>query len=392
MKKVYLIDVSRRLLIFVLLLGGYITQAIAADIYVPVKDVLSYYEGTSEANAEQLKSHIQSLIQDVVDQSGESATVSDVTVRGGGSAHTGDLVAGSYNYTFNITASSGTINFFRAIDQNPITPNRVDGPTGGAVTVTVPLAIEIKARQAVGNLKFPANWGNYVYGTSVSDLYTKIQVLDMPGVSFNDASVFLVKDGASVQYTGSNLLEAGKYDVVVTFPPTGQFAYEPTLANCTKQETGSYISTKQLVVKEKPIDNTVFPVFAEKVGGLGELDPASNINLNRIKRLITNNISSSDDFISEIKVYSNSNFTNEVTSGPLSPGAVYSYRVVLLPNYGEGSNVSAGVGGASISLNTAQWSYDIANAIAIGKNTLPVKLPDFLSSPIRIGEKTDPGY
>ena len=29
MKKVYLIDVSRRLLIFVLLLGGYITQAIA---------------------------------------------------------------------------------------------------------------------------------------------------------------------------------------------------------------------------------------------------------------------------------------------------------------------------------------------------------------------------
>ena len=41
MKKVYLIDVSRRLLIFVLLLGGYITQAAAADIYVPVKDVLS---------------------------------------------------------------------------------------------------------------------------------------------------------------------------------------------------------------------------------------------------------------------------------------------------------------------------------------------------------------
>lgn len=44
MKKVYLIDVSRRLLIFVLLLGGYITQAAAADIYVPVKDVLSYKE------------------------------------------------------------------------------------------------------------------------------------------------------------------------------------------------------------------------------------------------------------------------------------------------------------------------------------------------------------
>ena len=66
MKKVYLIDVSRRLLIFVLLLGGYITQAAAADIYVPVKDALSYYEGTSDANAEQLKSHIQSLLQGVV--------------------------------------------------------------------------------------------------------------------------------------------------------------------------------------------------------------------------------------------------------------------------------------------------------------------------------------
>ena len=69
MKKVYLIDVSRRLLILVLLLGGYITQAVAADIFVPVKDVLSYYEGTSDANAEQLKSHIQSLLQEAVDQS-----------------------------------------------------------------------------------------------------------------------------------------------------------------------------------------------------------------------------------------------------------------------------------------------------------------------------------
>ena len=86
----------------------------------------------------------------------------------------------------------------------------------------------------------------------------KIQVLDMPGVSFNDASVFLVKDGVSAQYTGNNMLEAGKYDVVITFPPTDQFAYEPGLTNCTKQATGSYISTKQLIVKEKPIDNTVF--------------------------------------------------------------------------------------------------------------------------------------
>ena len=59
MKKVYLIDVSRRLLILVLLLGGYITQAVAADIFVPVKDVLSVYEGTGNANAEQLKAHIQ---------------------------------------------------------------------------------------------------------------------------------------------------------------------------------------------------------------------------------------------------------------------------------------------------------------------------------------------
>lgn len=389
MKKVYLIDVSRRLLIFVLLLGGYITQAIAADIYVPVKDVLSYYEGTSEANAEQLKSHIQSLLQEAVDLSDQSAIISDVTIRGTGGNQTGDLVPGDYNYTYKVTSTGTvTLNFERTIGTGNITPANLFGILDHE-EVRVTNAIEIKARQAVGNLKFPANWGNYVYGTSVSDLHTKIQVLDMPGVSFNDASVFLVKDGASVQYTGSNLLEAGKYDVVVTFPPTGQFAYEPTLANCAKQETGSYISTKQLVVKEKPIDNTVFPVFAEKVGGLGELDPASNINLNRIKRLITNNISSSDDFISEIKVYSNSNFTNEVTSGPLSPGAVYSYRVVLLPNYGEGSNVSAGVGGASISLNTAQWSYDIANAIAIGKNTLSVKLPDFLSSPIRIGDYND---
>lgn len=304
MKKVYLIDVSRRLLIFVLLLGGYITQTAAADIYVPVKDVLSYYEGTSDANAEQLKSHIQSLLQGVVDQSDQAAIISDVTIRGNGGDQTGDLVAGSYNYTFKVTSTSSiTLNFERTIGTGNINPATLFGELDHD-QVVVSNAIEIKARQAVGDLKFPANWGNYVYGTSVSDLHSKIQVLDMPGVSFNDASVFLVKDGVSAQYTGNNMLEAGKYDVVITFPPTDQFAYEPGLTNCTKQATGSYISTKQLIVKEKPIDNTVFPVFAEKVGGLGELDPASNLNLNRIKNLIRNNITSSDDFISEIKIYS----------------------------------------------------------------------------------------
>ena len=55
----------------------------------------------------------------------------------------------------------------------------------------------------------------------------------MSGVSITDASVFLVKDGLEIQYTGNNSLEAGEYDVVVTFPPTEQFAYAPSLSNCT---------------------------------------------------------------------------------------------------------------------------------------------------------------
>lgn len=93
MKKVYLIDVSRRLLIFVLLLGGYITQTAAADIYVPVKDVLSYYEGTSDANAGAVKIPYPKFIAGVVDQSDQAAIISDVTIRGNGGDQTGDLVA-----------------------------------------------------------------------------------------------------------------------------------------------------------------------------------------------------------------------------------------------------------------------------------------------------------
>lgn len=128
MNKVYLIDVSRRLLIFVLLLGGYITQSVAADIYVPVKDVLSVYEGTSDANAEQLKAHIQSLLQEVVDLSDQTATISDVTIRGAGGDQTGDLVAGSYNYTFKVTSSSTvTLNFERAIGTGNINPATLFG-------------------------------------------------------------------------------------------------------------------------------------------------------------------------------------------------------------------------------------------------------------------------
>ena len=113
MNKEYLIDVSRRLLIFVLLLGGYVTQAAAADMFVPVKDVLSFYEGTGNANAEQLKVHIHSLLQDAVDQSGETATISDVEIVGG----SGDLTAASYNYKFQVSSASAiTLNLFRAID------------------------------------------------------------------------------------------------------------------------------------------------------------------------------------------------------------------------------------------------------------------------------------
>lgn len=383
MNKVYLIDVSRRLLIFVLLLGGYITQAVAADIYVPVKDVLSFYQGTEYANKVQLESHIQSLLQDAV--SG-TAIISEVVVqRNNGTLPPAELGVNSFSYTFNISGSSGDFAFRRTVGDDLISPTSIQ-LTGNTVNIAVSNAIEIKARQAVGNLNFPANWGNYVYGTPISDLNTKIQVSGMSGVSITDASVFLVKDGLEIQYTGNNSLEAGEYDVVVTFPPTEQFAYAPSLSNCTQQAIGSYISTVKLKVKEKPINNTVFPVFAEGVGGLGKM--AANTNLIRAKNQINNNINPSD-FISEIKVYSDANFSNEVTAGKLVPGAVYSYRVVLLPNYGKGNNVSASVGGATINFNTTQHSYDIVNAISVEKNTLAVKLPDFISSPIRIGDYND---
>ena len=313
MNKVYLIDVSRRLLIFVLLLGGYITQAVAADIYVPVKDVLSFYQGTEYANKVQLESHIQSLLQDAV--SG-TAIISEVVVqRNNGTLPPAELGVNSFSYTFNISGSSGDFAFRRTVGDDLISPTSIQ-LTGNTVNIAVSNAIEIKARQAVGNLTFPANWGNYVYGTPISDLSTKIQVSGMSGVSFNDASVFLVKDGDSILYTGNNSLEAGEYDVVVTFPPTEQFAYSPSLSNCTQQAIGSYISTAKLKVKEKPINNTVFPVFAEGVGGLGKM--AANTNLNRAKNLINNNINPSD-FISEIKVYSGANFSNEVTAGKLTP-------------------------------------------------------------------------
>lgn len=150
MKKVYLIDVSRRLLIFVLLLGGYITQTAAADIYVPVKDVLSYYEGTSDANAEQLKSHIQSLLQGVVDQSDQAAIISDVTIRGNGGDQTGDLVAGSYNYTFKVTSTSSiTLNFERTIGTGNINPATLFGELDHDQVVVQMLSRSKPARQSV---------------------------------------------------------------------------------------------------------------------------------------------------------------------------------------------------------------------------------------------------
>lgn len=294
------------------------------------------------------------------------------------------LLPGFYDYSFEVVALQGGVKVRFASDATPVDAEIADGT---AATFTVNGKIEIKTGAVVtGNLNFPTNWGNYTYGTPISDLRSKIQLTGIDGVSIDDVALYLVKDGVETLYDGNNVVDAGDYDVVLHFPTSEHYTYSPTATNSVRQSDGTYLSSNKLKVKSQPITGTIFPVFADGVGGLGKL--ANNVTLAKAKSSITDNINPSD-FISEVKIYSDSNFGTEVTSGRLTPGGTYSYRVILDANYTKGSNVSASVGGKGISFNTTHNSYDIVDAIAVKANTLTVKLPDFISSPIKIGTFAD---
>lgn len=82
------------------------------------------------------------------------------------------LLPGFYDYSFEVVALQGGVKVRFASDATPVDAEIEDGE---AATFTVNGKIEIKTGAVVtGNLNFPTNWGNYTYGTPISDLRSKI--------------------------------------------------------------------------------------------------------------------------------------------------------------------------------------------------------------------------
>lgn len=303
------------------------------------------------------------------------------------------LGAGTYSYTFDVRARKDLKIAFPESSTAEIKEIKLNEKS--AFTVSDKITVK-KVDQSAASISF-GSWSSYTYGTPLSGIESQITFTKVNGITgIEDCSVYFVKDGKETLYeTGKTVLPVGKYNVKVYFPASASEIYDYSSVNVTggtkKVETdghASFTSTGVLTITPKAIGKTKLPVFTE--GGDGLL--AEGTAVNRVIAAIRAAIQSADGTAAilaknGIELYSDETFTQKLTKGVLESGKTYSYRVILNENYKPGTQTEASVSG-KLSANTSINGYDLKNAVTATKAEIKVVLPDFISTPIKIGTIT----
>lgn len=303
------------------------------------------------------------------------------------------LGAGTYSYTFDVRARKDLKIAFPESSTAEIKEIKLNEKS--AFTVSDKITVK-KVDQSAASISF-GSWSSYTYGTPLSGIESQITFTKVNGITgIEDCSVYFVKDGKETLYeTGKTVLPVGKYNVKVYFPASASEIYDYSSVNVTggtkKVETdgrASFTSTGVLTITPKAIGKTKLPVFTE--GGDGLL--AEGTAVNRVIAAIRAAIQSADGTAAilaknGIELYSDETFTQKLTKGVLESGKTYSYRVILNENYKPGTQTEASVSG-KLSANTSINGYDLKNAVTATKEEIKVVLPDFISTPIKIGTIT----
>ena len=301
------------------------------------------------------------------------------------------LGAGTYSYTFDVRARKDLKIAFPESSTAEIKEIKLNGKS--AFTVSDKIAVK-KVSQSNASISF-GSWSSYTYGTPLSGIESQItftKVGDITGIE--DCSVYFVKDGKETPYDpGKTVLPMGKYNVKVYFPASEIYDYssvEVTGGTKAIEADGrvSFTSTGVLTIVPKAIGKTKLPVFTEGGDGL----VANGTAVNQVIATIRTAIESADGTAAilaknGIELYSDEAFTQKLTKGVLESGKTYSYRVILNENYKPGTQTEASVSG-KLSANTSINGYDLKNAITATKAEIKVVLPDFISTPIKIGTIT----
>lgn len=301
------------------------------------------------------------------------------------------LGAGTYSYTFDVRARKDLKIAFPESFTTEIKEIKYNEKF--AFTVSDKITVK-KVSQSNASISFDS-WSSYTYGTPLSGIESKIiftEVGDITGIE--DCSVYFVKDGKETPYDpGKTVLPVGKYNVKVYFPVSEIYDYSSVkVTGGTKvvEADGrvSFTSTGVLTIVPKAIGKTKLPVFTEGGDGL----VANGTAVNQVIAAIRTAIESADGTAAilaknGIELYSDEAFTQKLTKGVLESGKTYSYRVILNENYKPGTQTEASVSG-KLSANTSINGYDLKNAITATKAEIKVVLPDFISTPIKIGTIT----
>ena len=290
------------------------------------------------------------------------------------------LAVNTYSYTFDVRARKDLkIAFKDAASTAAVTlqgDETANFTANGSITVK-------KATASKGSITFPDKFAALTYGTAPwGALRNVITMTNMPDEAVGYSLSLIAADNTEIQLDDAMTPPVGMYTVQLTLPTSDTYDYSSvSVSGGTKDAAGVvFKSTAKLTIGQQKIGAVELPIWLQTTS-LGELGVTT---AQKAKNLVLSQIPAIKGF-SDVKIYTNDSFNSEVTKGNLTPGTVYSYAVILDPNYTDGGKTTTQVGAQIVSFDKATNSYKIKNAIAVKKESVTIALPDRITNPIKIG-------
>lgn len=248
--------------------GIKITPKDVVPVYVPTKEVLSYYAGEENANVNKLSDVIATQINKNLEDADQSLTASNIFILKSSIKQTGDLVANDYSYSFEVEPNTSDVEIlFQRTPGGKIT-TQVDGTK---TTVTVSNSIEIKSVHSA--LVFSAN---YTPISAQVQSETALKNAILAGLSKKNQALADAISFENVKITGSPSypLAIGEYsysfsvrakkDLKIGFSDAANTAVKEIKAGATS----AFTATNKIAVKKSSVSANGKIVFPSKFTGV----------------------------------------------------------------------------------------------------------------------------
>ena len=298
-------------------------------------------------------------------------------------SNTYPLGVGYYSYSFDVRAKKDLKIAF--IDAVNTTPREIKKDRKFSFTATEKINVQKTVVATTGKVVFPASFKAATYGDDLEFALRNVIELtsQMPAEASNYALTLVAVDGTEYELSQNPIPPAGSYSVKLTLPVSDVYDYSKVDVDNGSRKFGedAFIATAKLKINQQKIGAIDLPIWlsTSKLGEMG------TIRVEWAKNRILSQISAIRG-IATVKIYQDNNFGTEVT-GSLVPGGLYSYEVILDPNYTDSKQAVTEVGSTIVVFDTKNNSYKVQNAISVKKEEIRVSLPDRVTNPIEIGSE-----